>query len=42
MTEAANKHGPQVQPPKQVVVVGAGVVGDLNAMAQQPMHRRRR
>ncbi|QMV74794.1 FAD-dependent oxidoreductase [Comamonas piscis] len=35
MTETANKRGPQVQAPKQVVVVGAGVVGVATALALQ-------
>ena len=35
MTETANKQGAPVQAPKQVVVVGAGVVGVATALALQ-------
>lgn len=35
MTETANKQGARVQAPKQVVVVGAGVVGVATALALQ-------
>ena len=35
MTETVNKQGPQVQAPKQVAVVGAGVVGVATALARQ-------